>query len=69
MRCITLTIRGRRQESNINDSIFQRDRGWVVLVVGVREEANISRAGSRRGSDEVFWFSGDRMVGSNKANL
>jgi hypothetical protein len=43
-RCITLT-RGRRRDSNIDDSISEGGRGGVALVMGVKEEANVGRAG------------------------
>jgi hypothetical protein len=38
----------------------------VALILGIKAEANISRVGGGRGSDEVFGFSGNRMARGNK---
>jgi hypothetical protein len=64
-RSITLA-RGRRWDSNIKDSISEGGRGGVALVMGVKEEANVGRAGGRGGRNKVLGFSGDRMVGGNE---
>jgi hypothetical protein len=65
-RCITL-IRGRRRDSDINDSIVQGGGCGVALVMGVKRKANVGRAGVGGGGDEVFGFIGHRMTGSNEA--
>jgi hypothetical protein len=58
--------RGRRRDSDINDSISEVGRGGVALVVGVKEKkANVGGAGGGGSRDEVLGFCGDRVVAGN----
>jgi hypothetical protein len=67
-RCITaLDNTGTRRDGNINHIIGEGGRGGMMaLVMRVKEEANVSRVGSRRGSNEVVGFSHDRVMGSDE---
>jgi hypothetical protein len=59
-RCITL-IRGRRRDGHIDNSIVGRgrSRSRVALVMRVKLEANVGRAGVGGGGNEILWFVGD----------
>jgi hypothetical protein len=67
-RCITLVIGGRIRDSDINDSVREGGGGGVALVVGVKEKANVSRAGGEGSRDEVVGFDGDGVAGDNETN-
>jgi hypothetical protein len=57
-RYITLIRRRRRRKSHIDD----RDRGRVVLIVGVKLEPNVGKARVGRGSEEILGFVGDKVT-------
>jgi hypothetical protein len=65
-RCITL-ISGRRRDGHIDNSIVGRGRSRVALVMRVKLEANVGRAGVGGGGNEIFWFVGDGITGGDKA--
>jgi hypothetical protein len=60
-------IRGRRRDGHIDNSIVGRGRSRVALVVRVKLEANVSRAGVGGGGNEILWFVGDGIKGGDKA--
>jgi hypothetical protein len=50
-------------------AVSEGGRGGVAFVVmGVKEEANVCRAGEGGSRNKVSGFSGDRMVGSNNTS-
>lgn len=61
-------VRGRRRDGNINDSVSEGGRGGMALVVGVKEEANVGRAGGRGGRNEVFGLIGNRVAGGDETS-
>jgi hypothetical protein len=64
-RCITL-IGGRRQDSDINDSIREGGGGGVALVVGVEKKVDVGGAGGEGNRDEVMGFGGDGVAGDDE---
>jgi hypothetical protein len=65
-RCITLK-RGRRWDGHIDNSIVGRGRGRVALVMRVKLEANVGRAGVGGGGNEILWFVGNGISGGDEA--
>jgi hypothetical protein len=55
-------IRGRRRDGHIGNSIVGRGRSRVAVVMRVKSEANVGRAGVGGGGNEILWFIGDGIT-------